>query len=233
MRPRLRLVTLTLKAIGSAANRILADITRPHLPAAYKSPIGAQSNRFDAPTWKDAAEFRSFLGCEIEFGSDVDEVVFPGSVKLMPVVTADPHLNELLIKYCDESLSHREVTRAPLRSSIENAIAQLLPHGKARADEIARRLGMSHRTLACRLSSEGLTFSGILDELKVDLAKSYLRDGDLPISQIAWLLGYREISAFTHAFRRWTGMPPSQLRTHGDLMPVERVGKSRRRVSGR
>jgi hypothetical protein len=75
---------------------------------------------------------------------------------------------------------------------------------KARASEIARGLGMSHRTLARRLALEGLTFSGILDELKVDLAKGYLKDGSLPISQIAWLLGYREVSAFTHAFKRWT-----------------------------
>jgi len=53
------------------------------------------------------------------------------------------------------------------------------------------------------------------------------------ISQVAWLLGYREISAFTHAFRRWTGITPSQLRAHGNLMPVEGIGKSRRRSSGR
>ena len=167
------------------------------------------------------AEFRSFLGCEVEFGSGVDEVVFPGPVKLMPVVSADPHLNELLIKYCDEALAHRPASRASLRSSVENAIAPLLPHGKAEAKEIARRLGMSRRTLGRRLASEGLTFSGIQKDLKADLAKRYLRDGDLPITQIAWLLGYREVSAFTHAFRRWTGTAPRQLRAQGGLAPAD------------
>jgi AraC-like DNA-binding protein len=142
-------------------------------------------------------------------------------------------LNELLIRYCEEALERRGPERTTLRSSVENAMAPLLPHGKATAVETARRIGMSRRTLVRKLSSDGLTFSEISEELKVNLAKHYLRDGDLPISQVAWLLGYREISAFTHAFRRWTGMTPSQLRTHGDLMPVERVGKSRRRVSGR
>jgi AraC-like DNA-binding protein len=92
------------------------------------------------------------------------------------------------------------------------ALVPLLPHGKATAVETARRIGMSRRTLARKLSSEGLTISAILEEFKGNLAKHYLRDGDLPISQIAWLLGYREISAFTHAFRRSTGMTPSQLR---------------------
>jgi len=158
-------------------------------------------------------ELRSFFGCEIEYGSDADEVVFPEAVKSMPVVGADHHLNKLLVSYCEEALAHRQSGRTTLRSSVENAIVKLLPHGKAGAREIARRLGMSHRTLARRLSSEGLTFSAILDELKVDLAQSYLRHGDLPISQIAWLLGYREISAFTHAFKRWTGMTPRQSRS--------------------
>jgi AraC-like DNA-binding protein len=178
------------------------------------------------------AELRSFLGCVIEFASSVDEVVFPGAVKLMPIASADPHLNELLMKYCEEALEHRRPERNTLRSSVENAMAPLLPHGKATAVETARQIGMSHRTLARKLSSEGLTFSKISEEFKGNLAKHYLRNGDLPISQVAWLLGYREISAFTHAFRRWTGMTPSRLRAHGNPAPVERIAKSRRRSGG-
>jgi AraC-like DNA-binding protein len=167
---------------------------------------------------KTSAEFRSFLGCEIEFGSSVDEVVFPAAVKLMPVVSADPYLNRLLLKYCEEALAHRTAHGGTLRSSVENAIAPLLPHGKANAGEVARQLGMSHRTLARRLAAEGLTFSEIQKDLKADLAKRYLRDGDLPISQIAWLLGYREVSAFTHAFKRWTGTAPRQSRAQGKFL---------------
>ena len=159
---------------------------------------------------------RSFFGCEIEFGSNVDEVVFPKTVNLMPIVSADPYLNNLLIQYCEEAISYRVANCATLRSNVENAIAPLLPHGKARANEIARRLGMSHRTLARWLSSEGVTFSGILDELKADLAACYLKNGDLPISQIAWLLGYHDVSAFTHAFKRWTGSSPRQSRARED-----------------
>ena len=160
-------------------------------------------------------EFRSYLGCEIEFGSSVDEIVFPAAVKLMPIVSADPYLNRLLEKYCEEALAHRPAHGATLRSSVENAITPLLPHGKASASEVARQLGMSHRTLARRLAAEQLTFSEIQTELKTDLAKRYLRDGDLPISEIAWLLGYREVSAFTHAFKRWTGTAPRQSRAQG------------------
>jgi len=184
---------------------------------------------------KMPAEFRSLLGCEVEFGAAVDEVVFPVAVTRMAIGSADTHLNELLTKYCEEALVHRAPARTTLRSSVENAMAPLLPHGQANAVEIARRIGMSHRTLARRLSAEGLTFSEIAEELKGDLARHYLRDGDLPISQIAWLLGYREVSAFTHAFRRWTGMTPRQARAQPPPATADVAAKApkARRIRGR
>src|SRR5262249_60423 len=87
-----------------------------------------------------------------------------------------------------------------------------LPHGKARVDEVARKLGVSQRTLARRLSSEGLTFAVVVQRLKFDLAKRHLADDALSISEIAWLLGYHDISAFTDAFKRWTGRTPRAMR---------------------
>jgi AraC-like DNA-binding protein len=162
---------------------------------------------------KTPAELRSLLGCQIEFGADVDEIVFPASVKRLPLGSADNHLNELLIKYCEEALAHRQAGNNTLRSRVEKITATLLPHGKARAPAVARRLGMSSRTLTRRLASEGLTFSCILEEQKIDLAEHYLRECGLPISQIGWLLGYQETSAFTHAFKRWTGATPTQARS--------------------
>jgi AraC-like DNA-binding protein len=89
----------------------------------------------------------------------------------------------------------------------------LRQHGKMQMGEIARRLGMSKRTLARRLSSYGLTFAGILADLRVALGKRHLTDEDLAISQIAWLLGYQEVSAFTHAFKRKTGKTPKEVRS--------------------
>ena len=162
-----------------------------------------------------------FMGCHVAFGSNTDEVAFPGTVKQMPVVGADPYLNKLLVKYCEEARSHRDLGRGTLRVGLQNAIAPLLPHGRARADEVAHRLGLSPRTLARRLASEGLTFEGILSELRADLAKRYLQDEALAISQIAWLVGYKEVSAFTHAFKRWTGKTPGAARAQDKLGQAE------------
>src|SRR5262245_51047911 len=74
---------------------------------------------------------------------DIDEVLFAPNIRDLPVVSADPYLNQLLIRYCEEALARRSAKRSPFRSSVENAIVPLLPHGKARADVISRRLGVS------------------------------------------------------------------------------------------
>jgi AraC-like DNA-binding protein len=71
---------------------------------------------------------------------------------------------------------------------------------------------MSRRTLERKLSEEGLNFTEVIQQLRRDLAVRYLNERNLHVSKIAWLLGFREVSSFTHAFKRWTGKTPSQMR---------------------
>jgi len=173
------------------------------------------------------APLEKFLGGNVEFGAATDEVSFPETVKQLPIVSADPYLNKLLIKYCDEARSHRKAVHLTCRVAVENAIAPLLPHGKAGIGEIAPQLGMSPRTLERRLRSEGLTFGGILSELRCDLAKRYLREEDLPISKIAWLLGYQDVGGFTHAFKRWTGKTPREARAQENVARPDSLLRTR------
>jgi len=158
------------------------------------------------------SELAGFFGDNITFGARADELTFVGEVKPLVVTSADPYLNELLVANCEQALSHRPTGRGAFRVAVENAIVPLLPHGKVRASEIARRLGLSQRTSARRLASEGVTFSEVLVGLRRDLARRYLSDASLSISRIAWLLGYQEVSAFTHAFKYWTGKTPREAR---------------------
>ena len=160
-------------------------------------------------------EVRSFLGCNIEFGANSDEIILPKATAVLPLVNADTHLNTLLTAYAEDALAHRASHAAHIRSRVERAIAPLLPHGKATVSEVARELGISQRKLARLLSAEGLTFSAILQQFRLDLAKAYITHRELSISQIAWLLGYGEVSAFTNAFRRWTGTTPREMRVAG------------------
>src|SRR5262249_60650197 len=119
------------------------------------------------------------------------------------------------LKCANVALADRRDDTSQLRTRVENAISSLLPHGRVLVEDVARCLGMSKRTLARRLSDEGLNFTEILQQLRHDLAVRYLDDRKLHISKIAWLLGFHEVSAFTHAFKRWTGKTPREMRTAG------------------
>jgi AraC-like DNA-binding protein len=163
-----------------------------------------------------AAAFARILGTEVAFGSEVDEIVFPSGVPELLLVDGDPRLNNILVKVGEDALSARKRTVGtnvgPVHILVENAVTSLLPHGGVRADMVAKKLGMSERTLGRRLAQEGVSFSEIVQQLKSTLARYYLEDTPMPISQIAWLLGFEEPSSFSHACKRWTGKTPREMR---------------------
>jgi AraC-like DNA-binding protein len=141
--------------------------------------------------------------------------MFARSVGDLPVVNADPYLNRVLIAICEDAIAHRAANPGSVRTRVENEIAALLPHGKARAAIIANRLGLSQRTLARHLGEEGTRFSELLTNIRRDLASRYLKDESLSISQIAWLLGFQDLGAFSHAFKRWHGTAPRNAAARG------------------
>jgi AraC-like DNA-binding protein len=161
------------------------------------------------------SEMVRFVGTKVEFGADKDEFALNVGARELPLIHSDTHLNDLLLKYCEAALAERKGDISQLRTRVENAISTMLPHGRVLVEDVARNLGMSERTLARKLSDEGLNFTEILQQLRRDLAIRYLDDRKLHVSKIAWLLGFHEVSAFTHAFKRWTGKTPSQMRTGG------------------
>lgn len=151
------------------------------------------------------------FGCDIEFGADADEMIFDARATKLPLIEADPYLNELIVKMCEEAMTQRLANVSPFRTLVENTIAPLLPHAEATTKTVAKRIGLSERTFARRLAAEGLSFGEILDQLRRDLAVRYL-DEDIQASQIAWLLGFHQPSSFSHACRRWVGKSPLEYR---------------------
>jgi AraC-like DNA-binding protein len=160
-----------------------------------------------------SSDLEAYVGCTIDFASTWDEVAYARTAADLPLTNADTFLSDLLVTYCEEALAQRKRPVEALRTRVENVITPILPHGRARVGEVAGALGMSQRTLTRRLATEGLTFAVILEEMRADLGRHYLTDASLSISHIAWLLGFREVSAFTHAFKRWTGQTPSVFRS--------------------
>jgi AraC-like DNA-binding protein len=176
------------------------------------------------------ADFKSFFGTDVEFGSDVDEIALSASVASLPIARRDTCLNGLLRRYAEEALESPRAKLASTRSEVERALAELLPHGKATLVEVGRRLGASSRTLSRRLRAEGATFANILDEFRAVLAQRYVKERELPVSEIAWLLGYQEVSSLTHAFKRWTGVTPRQFRASAREPAVRPARRGRRRT---
>jgi len=185
--------------------RICRQVTNRRL-----APVQLKTRHFRNGT---PAELRAFFGVDIEFGADADEICFPQPIALLSIVGRDEHLNELLRHYAEEALARKPREPLTLCSKVEDIVWKLLPHGRVTASEVARRLAMSSRTLSRKLGAEGTSLAQILDQLRAALAKRYLHDKTLPISEIAWLLGYREVSSLTHAFKRWTGMTPRRFRS--------------------
>ena len=167
----------------------------------------------------DGREIQRVLGCEVNFDAPEDAMTFDADVTDLPLDGCDPYLNELMVKSCEDAIAGRTFYLSPFRTAVENAIAPLLPHAEARAKIVAHRLGLSERTFARRLTAEGLSFGEILDQLRRDLALRYLQE-KLPASQIAWLIGFNQPSAFSHACRRWTGKSPLEFRR---TIPMQKV----------
>jgi AraC-like DNA-binding protein len=178
-----------------------------HLAGRRLRPVRVRFTHFRAA---GGAWLARYLGCPVDFGAAGDEILFARDVLQLPVGQADPWLNRLLVRACEQALGDRCASNS-FALRVENAMAPLLPHGEARIRAVAARLGMSSRTLARRLANEGLTFSALLTRMREQLALRYLRDDGLPVSKVAWLLGYQEVGAFSHAFRRWTGKSPRQI----------------------
>jgi AraC-like DNA-binding protein len=96
-----------------------------------------------------------FVGTKVEFGADTDEIALNSNARELPVIYADHHLNDLLLKYCEVALADRGTGISQLRTRVENAISSVLPHGRVLVEDVARSLGMSKRTFARSFLTKG------------------------------------------------------------------------------
>ena len=165
----------------------------------------------------DLPEVHRLLRCPVEFTHLTMSWVLPQSVMALPIRSEDSELLDLLKAHGDDLLTKRR-TAPGLQNVVENQLISMLPSGRAQAAAVAQQLGMSQRSLTRRLAEEDMTFGEILDRVRNRLAVRYLGNDDMPLQQIAWLLGYSEVGAFNHAFKRWTGTSPGRARREPSVL---------------
>jgi AraC-like DNA-binding protein len=189
--------------IALAFNRVLRVLTNRDFAPLRMSFAHARNSGL--------REIHRMLRCPVEFAQAADSWVLPQSVMELPIVSEDGRLLEILEAHGDDLLSERRKTTG-LRGSVENQLLSALPSGRVQTAVIAEQLGMSVRSFTRHLAQEGTSFSEVLDQVRHRLALRYLEDEHVALQQIAWLLGYSEIGAFNHAFKRWEGTSPGQTR---------------------
>jgi AraC-like DNA-binding protein len=159
-------------------------------------------------------EYVRLFGALPRFNAPANIASFDAQLLAFPVPNADVSLYPVLQQHADQLLKLRAQAGAAqdIVQQVHQAIARDLAQGQVRLASIAEALKLSPRTLQRKLSDAGATFQQVLDQARFALAKEYLRQPNLNLVDIAFLLGYQEQSAFNHAFKEWAGVNPGAYR---------------------
>lgn len=164
----------------------------------------------------DRVPYERFFGGPVLFGQNTTRLVLDLKLLALPLRKSDPGLLALLDQQAERILQDVAVP-APVPAPVElwrATLVSLIRQGQTSLADLAAAHHMSGRSLQRRLAEQGSSFQALLDDTRHRLALGYLRDPALDLAEIALLLGYSEQSAFTRAFRHWTGLAPAQWRKH-------------------
>jgi AraC-like DNA-binding protein len=162
----------------------------------------------------DHAEYERVLGMRPAFGAPANVACFDAALLAMPVPNADAGMYPVLQQHAERLLRERNGPREShgIVDEVRACVIRNLANDRVRLAGIAAELGLSPRTLQRKLADAGASFQQVLDAARYALAQDYLRQRGLSLADIAFLLGYQEQSAFTHAFREWSGTNPGAWR---------------------
>ena len=163
---------------------------------------------------KNLKVFSHYFGCSVDFGKEENRITLKLKDLNLPLSSADGYLYDLLRQFCDDALSEVGQQKPAIVSSVEECISADPTKSQA---IVAHQLGLSTRTLARRLAESGTTFMSVVEAYRKAMAKSMLSETDMQLTQIAYVLGYSDSSAFSTAFKRWFGKTPTQYRTEESI----------------
>ena len=154
--------------------------------------------------------YKRYLGCALRFEQQVAELSFPKSL-----LSEKPHMAHRLTAKLMRDTCDRILGEVKTSTGVVGEVYQIIastPRHSPTMEMVAQQLATTVRTLHRKLLSEGASFTQILDDVRCNLAKEYLRSTKLSTEEISELLGFSEAANFRHAFRRWTGSTPASFR---------------------
>ena len=156
-------------------------------------------------------KFYGFFRCPMRFGEPLSSMTFLAAVLDRPL----PASNRELALANDRVLSEfvEKLQRGDIVSRTKSAISDYLPADNFTSKVVADALHMSPRSLQRKLAAENTTFRKLVEAVRQELAESYLADGSITQQEISFLLGFSTQSAFSPAFKRWTGFTPREFRS--------------------
>jgi len=166
---------------------------------------------FEHPRPPDFQDHERAFGAPVYFAQPTNALLFKPHILDRRMPACDLTLMTMM-RTCLEQLAQIDDAPRSLFDSIRTTIRTRLPQGCPTFETVSEDLRVTPAAMHRALALEGVQFKDLIDATRRDLAVSYLRQHHLPISEIALLLGYSELSAFSRAVRRWTGVSPTQVR---------------------
>jgi len=163
------------------------------------------------PQIGDVEALTAQLGCPVDFEAGRNAMVISNDELNQPNALGDAAISQFFETHLDAELA-KLPGETGLDQRVRLQVSQSLSAGVPTTTEIASRLGMSGRTLQRRLSENGLSFQTLVDEARRQLAEKLLQQTDYSLAEISFLTGFSEQSAFTRAFKRWSGQTPRSFR---------------------
>lgn len=170
-------------------------------------PIGVDLSH---PGVDSSLAFETAFGCAPRFGATENAMLFSHADVTRPLPTAHDQLSSVHDRIATEHLQRSHGTRFAARARTE--IVRHLPDGAPTRSALALALATSERTLHRRLTDEGTSFQRLTDDIRRELAERYLERRDLPLADVAYLLGFKDQGSFFRAAQRWFRMTPRQYR---------------------
>ncbi len=160
----------------------------------------------------DVLPYKNIFKAPVYFSQDHSEIIFATSLLHQPIVETDPLLREILINQIEHIEQLHPDSKAGIKTQLEHFIRRSLQSQRYSIERAAKHLSLHPRTLQRKLDEENISYSGMLEEIRKEVAIERLQNSDISIIQLADYLGYGDNTAFTRAFKRWFGDSPSRWR---------------------